>query len=161
MPAFEELISNKQQEKIVQNLLFDLMTFHAHAKLRIHTDKTILSFRLATSSLGFSLRQFHTKTCAFYADTKELPREKAARLRRAANKAKNNNSSDQSSSSGSSQIQGKKFSMATYKTHSLSHYPDHVEKFGSYDSVSTRDVSIMSNCFSKQQHVNFWVLGGT
>jgi hypothetical protein len=145
MPAFEELISDKQQEKIVQNLLFDLMAFHAYAKLRMHTDNTLEAFRLATSALGHSLRQFSSKTCAFHADTKELPRERAARLRRAANKKSKKPDSGQptSGSSQSNQVQGKKFSMTTYKTHSLSHYPDHAEKFGSYDSVSTRDVSLI------------------
>ncbi|THU84722.1 hypothetical protein K435DRAFT_687002, partial [Dendrothele bispora CBS 962.96] len=144
MPAFEGLIPDKEQEKIVQNLLFDLLTFHAHAKLRMHTDNTLKSFRLATRALGQSLRQFSNKTCAFYSDTKELPREKAARLRKSANSAKAKKASDKNqsqSTSQSSHIKGKKFSMETYKTHALSHYPDHVEKFGSYDSVSTRDVS--------------------
>ncbi|THV02951.1 hypothetical protein K435DRAFT_652368 [Dendrothele bispora CBS 962.96] len=139
MPAFEGLVSDKQQDKIIQNLLFDLLMFHAHAKLRMHTDNTLKSFRLATRALGQSLRQFSNKTCTFYSDTKELPKEKAARLRKSATKA--SNTSQSQSVSKSSQVQGKKFSMKTYKTHALSHYPDHAEEFGTYDSVSTRDVS--------------------
>ncbi|KAK7450146.1 hypothetical protein VKT23_013029 [Stygiomarasmius scandens] len=160
LPAFEGLLTDKQQERIVQDLLFDLMTFHAHAKLRMHTDTTLKSFRLATRALGQSLRRFSSKTCTFYADTNELPREIASRLRKAANKAKKKGGTDQPiSESESSQIQGKKFSMETYKTHALSHYPDHAEKFGTYDSVSTRSgerehcyIKYMYEMVSKKDH---------
>ncbi|KAK7461457.1 hypothetical protein VKT23_008634 [Stygiomarasmius scandens] len=156
-PAFEGLFGNKKQEKIIQDLLFDMLTFHAHAKLRIHTNSTLESFQLAIKALGQLLCHFQTSTCAFYSDTKELPREQSSRIRKEANKAKKKKSKVASGSSN--EIQGKAFSMETYKTHALSHYAEHAEKFGTADSNSTRNgesahrfIKFMYGLASKNDH---------
>ncbi|KAF5323658.1 hypothetical protein D9758_017135 [Tetrapyrgos nigripes] len=141
-PAFEDLLDKSEQNKIVQDLLFDLMTFHAHAKLRVQTDSTIDTFQLAVQSLGQSLRKFAKNTCRFYSTTKELPREAEARLRQKAKKqAKKEARSGKAATSTATEeqpsIKGKKFSMKTYKTHAPSHYPEHAKIFGTYDSTAT------------------------
>ncbi|KAI0038495.1 hypothetical protein FA95DRAFT_1449671, partial [Auriscalpium vulgare] len=56
------------------DLLFDLLTWHAYAKLRVHTDSTLEFFKIVTTSLGESLRVFCDTVCDKIA-TKELPKE--------------------------------------------------------------------------------------
>ena len=87
MPVFEGLLP-APFDNYVQDLLFDLSMWHAYAKLRMHTDSTLNSFEKSTSSLGQQLQKFASKTCAAF-QTKETPREKAAKQQRtAAKKAK-------------------------------------------------------------------------
>ncbi|THU84525.1 hypothetical protein K435DRAFT_870175 [Dendrothele bispora CBS 962.96] len=152
IPPFEDLFGDKKQEKIIQDLLFDMMTFHAHAKLRIHTDSTLESFRLAIRSLGQSLRRFQTQTCVFYSKTEELPREKASRFRKGKRKQA---AGKDASAELSEEIQGKKFSMETYKTHALSHYAEHAERFGTADSGESahRFIKFMYGLGSKHDHI--------
>ncbi|KAL0563301.1 hypothetical protein V5O48_018770, partial [Marasmius crinis-equi] len=86
MPCFEQLFPKKKDDRVVQNLLFDLATWHAYAKLRLHTDSTVASLQEATRQLGQSLRAFHKAAEKF--DTHETPKEMAARQRREAQKKK-------------------------------------------------------------------------
>ncbi|KII83441.1 hypothetical protein PLICRDRAFT_79810, partial [Plicaturopsis crispa FD-325 SS-3] len=80
MPVFEGLLP-APHDAIVQDLLFSLATWHAYAKLRLHTDTTLDHFDDATTSLGTILRKFVRETCEAF-NTKELPQEEAARGRR-------------------------------------------------------------------------------
>ncbi|KAL0564817.1 hypothetical protein V5O48_017221 [Marasmius crinis-equi] len=82
IPCFEQLFPKKKDDKIVQDLLFDLATWHAYAKLRLHTDSTVASLKEATRQLGQSLRSFRKAAKGF--DTHETPKERAARQRREA-----------------------------------------------------------------------------
>jgi hypothetical protein len=50
MPVFEGLLPPRHNE-IVLNLLFELATWHAFARLQVHTDNTLDLFRAATKSL--------------------------------------------------------------------------------------------------------------
>ena len=54
--------------------------WHALAKLRIHTDGTLMVLEDLTRELGKLLRQFRDLTCSQFS-TVELPRETAARVR--------------------------------------------------------------------------------
>jgi hypothetical protein len=65
-------------------MLFIFCTWHAYAKLRLHTSSTLEALGKTTRALGASLREFVKVICSCYA-TKELPREEAARVRRRAN----------------------------------------------------------------------------
>ena len=67
---------------LILDLLFILCTWHASAKLRLHTTTTLRYLKEATHSLGFILWKW-TKTCLAF-DTCELPREVNARTRREA-----------------------------------------------------------------------------
>lgn len=84
IPAFDGLLP-EPHNKVVLTLLFRLAEWHALAKLRMHTGPTLSLLDSATSDLGQCLRQFSRTTCAFYL-TRELPKEKAARERRQAQK---------------------------------------------------------------------------
>ena len=118
---------------ILMDLLFALATWHAYAKLRLHTDSTLELFETATSILGEQLRRFVDVTCAAYKTT-ETPSEVTARARHNAKQAGN-------SGSGAG-AQQKDLNLSTYKLHALGHYPDTIRRFGTTESYSTQTVSL-------------------
>jgi hypothetical protein len=65
------------------DLLFVLCTWHALAKLRLHTSTTLQALKAVTKALGQELRYWVKKTCSAF-DTRELPKEESARHRRKA-----------------------------------------------------------------------------
>jgi hypothetical protein len=65
------------------DLLFVLCTWHALAKLRLHTSSTLQALKATTKALGQQLRYWVKKTCSAF-DTRELPKEESARHRRKA-----------------------------------------------------------------------------
>jgi hypothetical protein len=70
------------------DLLFELATWHALAKLRLHMETTLRALDTSTKRLGDALHTFKKVTCVAYI-TKELPSEEAAwRRRQAALRAK-------------------------------------------------------------------------
>ena len=60
-----------------------LCTWHALAKLRLHTSSTLQIFKSITKLLGQRLRYWVKKTCTAF-ETRELPKEANARHRRKA-----------------------------------------------------------------------------
>jgi len=121
MPVFEGLLPLWHNE-IVLNLLFELMTWHAFARLQVHTDNTLDLFQAATKSLTAAVRRFIWETCKSYM-TQELPKETAACGRcTAALTAKW--SSRTMKGKTSSTPKGKKLNLETYKYHALADYPE-------------------------------------
>lgn len=120
--------------------MFELATWHAFAKLRLHTESTLQSFDVSTSGLGQILRRFRATTCeAFF--TKELPSEEAARGRRRAAKVKNQTPSSQQNAKRSTKTQKRKFNLETFKLHALGHYVNAIRMYGTTDNYSTQLVS--------------------
>ncbi|THV04534.1 hypothetical protein K435DRAFT_649077, partial [Dendrothele bispora CBS 962.96] len=78
--CFEDLLP-EPNNKIVMDLLWDLVTLHAYAKLQLHSDSTIASFWVATRVFGDSLQKFVHKTCASF-ETTELDTERIKQVRR-------------------------------------------------------------------------------
>ena len=64
-------------------LLYRTAEWHALAKLRMHSDSTLLLLEDLTTEFGKLIRQFRDLTCSQF-KTVELPRETAARKRRGA-----------------------------------------------------------------------------
>jgi hypothetical protein len=132
-------------------LLFELATWHSHAKLRLHTESTITALESSTTRLGAALRRFVSITCSAYI-TRELPSEEAARGRRNAALAKKRaENSGNEPASAKKQQKGKqretgpkirKFSLNTYKLHALGDYPSTIRLFGSPDGYSTQTVRL-------------------
>jgi hypothetical protein len=85
IPVFEHLLPDPHNE-IVLDLLFTLCTWHALAKLRLHTSSTLQALKAITKALGHQLRYWVKKTCSAF-DTRELPKEESARHRRKASAA--------------------------------------------------------------------------
>jgi hypothetical protein len=136
--------------KIISDLLFELLVWHAYAKLRLHTDKTLLQFENSTRTLGAALRRFLRTTCRFYV-TKELPKEEAARGRRKAALAAKEAAKGTSKGPGISEAKGKGkagphrkyLNLATYKLHSLGDYVNTIRQFGPTDNYTTQVVSFL------------------
>jgi hypothetical protein len=143
IPVFEELLPSPH-DHIILDLLFVLCTWHACAKLRLHTTSTMGFLKEMTRSLGFALRIFAKKTCSAF-QTNELPKEEAARARRKA-KAQSSTKKAQAGKSGkksdAKQNRLKKvFNLFTYKLSALGDYLSSILRYGTTDSYSTQIVS--------------------
>ncbi|EPS99439.1 hypothetical protein FOMPIDRAFT_20721, partial [Fomitopsis schrenkii] len=143
MPVVEDLLPAPHND-IVLDMLFSLAEFHAFAKMRLHTERTLELFEQSIKTLGVATRKFETVTCVAY-DTKELPRETAARDRReAAAAAKAAGKKTPQAASGRTKGKGKAkpaaFQLSTIKYHSFGDYPDAIRAFGTLDVSSTQQV---------------------
>ena len=155
MPVFEGLLPPRHNE-IVLNLLFELATWHAFARLRVHTDGTLDMFQASTKSLTAAVRRFIRDTCELYA-TQELPKETAARGRRtAALTAKQGSRSTKGKTSAAPK--GKKLNLETYKYHALADYPETIRMFGTADNYNTQ---IVCSLLSLGLQLTRWVAGRT
>ncbi|KAH9021906.1 hypothetical protein EDB85DRAFT_1871611, partial [Lactarius pseudohatsudake] len=135
IPAFEGLFPNDGDNRIVSDLLFLLSTWHAYAKLHLHTESTLEKQAAIGTSLCQTLRKFANITCPRYA-TKELPREATARKARQQNQAAR--TGKKPASTKAKQI---RFNMTTFKMHCIPDYPAVVRRYGTTDSYSTQTVS--------------------
>ncbi|THG95202.1 hypothetical protein EW026_g6403 [Hermanssonia centrifuga] len=124
LPCIEGLLPSPL-EKIVLDLLWDLAVWHALAKLRLHTDTSLSILDQATTNVGTSVRRF-ARACANI-DTRELPREEAARGRREVAKGK--------VVAGKKQ---KKLNLQTFKWHDMGHVVSMIRKCGTTDGYSTQ-----------------------
>ena len=126
-----------EHDKIVGGLLFELATWHALAKLRLHTETTLKFLRGSTKRLGKDIRLFNSKVCSSY-DTRELPAEEAARRQQRA--AVPVNSSAAIHTAASAKGKGYRFNLETYKIHAMGHYEECIRLFGTTDSYNTQTV---------------------
>lgn len=149
LPVFEGLLPGRHNG-IVLDLIFDLATWHAYAKLRLHTEHTLDHFDAATTYLGEAVRKFQRTTCQHYITT-ELPQEHAARGRRTAALAAQNNHSILTSQLKPKQ---KTLNLSTYKFHALGDYPSTIRQYGTTDSYTTQIVRIQ-NIFRFSTNVVF------
>ncbi|KAF9643158.1 hypothetical protein BDM02DRAFT_3104797 [Thelephora ganbajun] len=140
IPVIEGLLPEKD-ERDVLNLIFKLATWHAYAKLRLHTDHTLASFDALTKPLGAALRHFAGKLSDRF-NIQELPKEVEARKRQAAkgkDKGKTTKSTKQKASLGKV-----RYNLSTYKLHALGDYANTIHQQGTTDSYSTQMVSFSS-----------------
>ena len=138
LPVFEDLLSTHRENTLLRTLIFDLATWHAYAKLRLHTETTLNDFRTHTSTLGRSVCAFIKDVCSQY-DTTELPHEMAARGRRVAALTKK---SDIPRSQIRPTLRHKQLNLTTYKYHALGDYPDLIAQFSTTDNASTQTVRV-------------------
>ena len=132
----------------VLDLLFTLAEWHALGKLRMHTDFSLSWLEQCTTTLGRQLRRFQSYTCSFF-QTRELPKEEAARGRRQAKKQSTSNQKDKRATPAapaappSSKL--KVFNLVTFKLHALGDYVRTIRWFGTSDSYSTQPVRCLKN----------------
>ena len=120
------------------DLLFELARWHALAKLRIHTEKTIDLLAIATKTLTSATRRFLRVTCEAFT-TRELKKEAAARGQRiAALAAKGDSHAAKGKATAGQKV--KKLNLATYKYHALADYAEAIRKFGPTDNYNTQIV---------------------
>ncbi|KAJ7053101.1 hypothetical protein C8F01DRAFT_1330682 [Mycena amicta] len=143
-PVFEGLFPEPYNE-LTLDLLGWMATWHAYAKMRMHTDSTLRSFKKATAALGKSARRFSNKTSEL--KTRELVKETRARKRSqqrrkstqpalassgrkqrasAANRNANDEDEDESAS--------KHWNINTFKFHSLGYHVPSIPRYGTSDS---------------------------
>ncbi|KAJ3562565.1 hypothetical protein NP233_g9492 [Leucocoprinus birnbaumii] len=146
IPAFELLLP-EPHNSMVLDLLFTLGTWHALAKLRLHTETTLRLLKATTSQLGYCLRKFQATTCSYY-HVEDLPSNETARgpinAKTATSQAKGKGKAPKGGTS-------KPLNLSTYKLHGLGDYVDYIIKFGPSDGFSTQTVSPVENsAFSDQ-----------
>ena len=132
------------------DLLFELATWHGLAKLRLHTESTLLALDFSTNRLGIMLRKFASTVCKAF-DTRELPSEEAARGRRKAAGLKKGpilssraqGKQRQGGTTAATTPHGREFTLDTYKLHALGDYVSTIRLHGTSDGISTQTV-----CFS-------------
>lgn len=139
MPVFEGLLP-APHDAIVLDLLFYLATWHAFAKMRLHTSTTLADFKAATTALGHALRRFASKTCNAFV-TQDLPQEEAARGRRkAVRAARAGPASSEAAPPTRAATKKREFNLSTYKLHALGDYVNTIQEFGTTDNYSTQVV---------------------
>ena len=113
-----------RDNKIILNLLFELATWHAFAKLQVHTGVMLDLFEATTRSLTATMWQFLQETCETYM-TQELPKETAAcgqHTAALAGSGKGHTGKGKASTTMGAKC--KKLNLATYKYHTLADYPE-------------------------------------
>ncbi|KAF8550589.1 hypothetical protein OG21DRAFT_1499714 [Imleria badia] len=111
IPIFEGLLPSPHNETVL-DLLFDLATWQAFAKLRMHTDDTLSFFDTMTRQLGYSARRFKKTTSTIAKEPQAQETSSAAKI--------------------------KKLNLSTYKFHALGDYPEMICQYGTTDSYSTQ-----------------------
>ena len=137
IPVIEGLLPSQKDEDEILDLIFILATWHAYAKLRLHTDNTLASFDALTKPLGAALRNFGGKLSDRF-DTRELPKEADARKRREAARE----TQGKTSNKREGRATRVKFNLSTYKLHALGDYANTIRRRGTTDSYSTQTVCI-------------------
>jgi hypothetical protein len=117
-------------------LLFDFNTFHAFAKLRLHTEDTLSFLDRFVTLFGNSLNSFLDAT--ENVETEELPRERVAREQREAAKA-----IAEGRSAPPSKKKSKTFPREAYKLHPGGDFTWFIRWLSTADQWSTRLVSLM------------------
>jgi len=122
----------------VLDILFELATWHALAKLQIHTDKTLDLLEAATETLTSAMRHFLRETCENF-NTRELQKEVAACGQcKAALAAKGDSHAAKGKAATGPKL--KKLNLATYKYHALADYAETIRRFGPMDNYNTQIV---------------------
>nr|GAT44590.1 predicted protein [Mycena chlorophos] len=117
LPVMDGLFVDGRHDKydaIAQDVCFDILTFHAYAKLRLHSTSSIQLLRNSLVSLGKSLRRLEKETRHIV--TLELPPEYQSRMRSKSKRAAANATGEPSHRA----------------------LPDGIVRVGTTDSVSTQ-----------------------
>lgn len=123
------------------DLLFDMATFQALAKMRSHVDHTVQLLDDMTTSLGASFRRFQEDVCPNH-KTRELPKEQRAREARAAKAQASTSTDTQKRPHQPKKEPGEReFSLNTPKFHFAGDYVWYIKNYGSLDCYSTGKVS--------------------
>lgn len=129
---------------MILDLLFVLATWHAFAKLRMHSTSTVTIFDGVTKTLGQLLRRFNDHVCPKY-NTRETPSELKKRAsRKASEAAKKSQLPATVNLKDTEKVAPTKrnFNLAAYKPHALGHYSSWIRRFGTSDSYSTQTVFV-------------------
>ncbi|GJE96476.1 hypothetical protein PsYK624_126730 [Phanerochaete sordida] len=131
---------------VVLDLLWEMASWHALAKLRLHTETTVNILEASTPTLCKAIRVFATACDPL--DIRELPSEEAARGRRKAKPKKSKKTAPtQPCDEPAANAKGKaprappkqvKLNLKTSKYHGIVHYPGGIRAAGTTDVFSTQ-----------------------
>ncbi|KAJ3847524.1 hypothetical protein EV368DRAFT_69040 [Lentinula lateritia] len=133
IPVFEGLLPGPVNSKLM-TLLYRAAEWHALAKLRMHTEKTLNYMETLTFEFGKLMRQFQDLSNNSF-KTYETDREVTSRYRRKEKEAIAVGASQQQEISG---CRRKFLNLLTYKWHALADYICSIRWFGPTDSFSTQ-----------------------
>ncbi|KAL1753920.1 hypothetical protein FB107DRAFT_276230 [Schizophyllum commune] len=140
LPCFDGLLPAAFNRKL-QNLLYRTAEWHAAAKLRMHTDATLVLLDELTREFGKLAREFEELSAVEF-KTVETPKEATARARRAltktaaaAGRPAPTNSEVAAAPKGR---KPKRLNLCTYKFHALGDYVQTIKTYGTTDSYSTQ-----------------------
>ncbi|KAJ3778513.1 hypothetical protein FB446DRAFT_768429 [Lentinula raphanica] len=133
IPVFDGLLKGPDNE-LLMSLLYRTAEWHALAKLRLHTDRTLDYLEMRTQEFGRLMREFRDMSKKF--NPKETERERSARYRRTAEQAKKSKAS--ASAIGSGSARSKTLNLNTYKWHGMMDDVPFIRRFGPTDSYSTQ-----------------------
>jgi hypothetical protein len=140
IPAFEGLLEGENNTHVMK-LLYKTAEWHGFAKLRMHSESSLLHLKQLTWEFGQLMREFQ-KISATEFTTVELPREAEARQQQTMQLQ--NSTPHQSTSAAASTRKPRTLNLSTYKWHALGDYAHTVSLFGGTDSYSTQLVSLFS-----------------
>ena len=126
---------------MILDLLYVLATWHAIAKLRMHSTSTLSVFDGVTKVLGQLLRRFNDHVCPKY-NTRDTPSKLKKQASRTASEAAKKKSQHPANLKDAEKVAPTKrnFNLAAYKPHALGHYSSWIRHFGTTDSYSTQTV---------------------
>ncbi|KAF7300199.1 hypothetical protein MKEN_01343700 [Mycena kentingensis (nom. inval.)] len=140
-PVFDRLFP-EPYNRITMKLLGAMATWHAYAKMAIHTASTLRSFQKATTDLGDLSRKFVDVTSDL--ETRELAKESRARARnkerRRARSSTSRGRKDAGADGGDedeSSSKARHWNISTYKFHALGDYPQSIIDVGTTDNYNT------------------------
>lgn len=133
IPCLEGLLPEPHNTTVL-DLIFILATWHALAKMNMHTDTSLHLLDTATTALGAGLRYFVGVTCPVFS-TVETNTEFSKRRRR-----QTTNTSQKQSESANRQP--KTLSLKTIKLHFLGDYVECIKAFGSTDNYTSAIVCL-------------------
>ena len=131
IPCIKGLFPEPHNTSVIE-LLFIFATWHALAKLHVHTDTSLKLLDTATTALGNALRYFARVTCLKF-DTFETSAKYTKRQRQQAAAA----SLTLGAASSSTGCQRRTFSLKTIKLHFLGDYVSCIKTFGTTDNYNS------------------------
>ena len=137
IPVFDRLFPDPYDAPIMK-LLYRLCEWHSLAKLRMHTEPSLEHMESLTKELGKLMRNFRDNICTQF-ETRELPREVAARQRRAAQQPLLSNLPATATANSTRKV--KLLNLNTYKYHAMPDYVPFIRLFGTTDNYSTQLVN--------------------
>ena len=170
IPPFYGLFPDPSLDLAVTRLLYINARWHGFAKLRMHTDATLILFEQITAQLGAAFRQFIGLVDSI--DTVELQKEADERAKAAVKKKRARAEAatapplsavpppptfrivqpaiqdptaptQTTNASSSNARRPKKLNISTVKFHALGHYPPNIQSFGPTDLYSSEWVSLV------------------
>ena len=136
IPCLEGLLP-EPHNTMVLDLIFVLATWHALAKLGVHTNTSLHLLDITTTALGAGLRYFVGVTCPEF-NTVETSAEYSKRSR-------HQTASTSQRVSESTGRQPKTLSLKTIKLHFLGDYVECIQSFGTTDNYTS--ALVRPSCF--------------